>query len=222
MPPSSRLLLFAPGAGAPTSSSWMVAWKARLERLGTVVPFDYPYQRAGKKAPDRPPVLVSSHRAELARLRAQHAGPVVLIGKSMGGRIGCHVAVELAQALAPAAERPAALVCLGYPLVAPGGAVRDQVLLELDTPVLFVQGTRDSMCPLERLAQVRGRMRAPSELFVVEGGDHSLIVQKGLLKKHDLTQEDVDQRAFGAIEAFLSRWAAAPATPANAAASAQE
>jgi predicted alpha/beta-hydrolase family hydrolase len=203
----------------------MVAWKARLERLGAVVPFDYPYQRAGKKAPDRPPVLVSSHRAELVRLRAEHAGPIISIGKSMGGRIGCHVAVELAaearsprdgvshealdQPGTPPAEPPAALVCMGYPLVAPGGAVRDQVLVELETPILFVQGTRDSMCPLERLAEVRARMRAPSELYVVDGGDHSLMVQKGLLKKHGITQDTVDERAFEAIEAFLSRWAPA-------------
>lgn len=206
-PAASRLLLFAPGAGAPSSSGWMVAWKKRLERLGHVVPFDYPYQRAGKKSPDRPPVLVSSHRAELARVRAEHRGPVVLIGKSMGGRIGCHVAVELAREAAAEGDRPSALVCLGYPLVAPGGAVRDQVLLELATPVLFVQGTRDSMCPLDRLASVRERMLAESALHVVEGGDHSLIVQKGALAKQGLRQEDVDERIFAAIEAFVARLA---------------
>jgi predicted alpha/beta-hydrolase family hydrolase len=183
----------------------MVAWKQRLERLGPVVPFDYPYQRAGKKAPDRPPVLVSTHRAEFERLRAERRGPIVLAGKSMGGRIGCHVAVELAQAGVSEAERPAALVCMGYPLVAPGGAVRDQVLLDLQTPVLFVQGTRDSMCPLERLEVVRGRMQAPSELCVVEGGDHSLVVQKGQLTKRGLTQSAVDEQIYEAISAFLAR-----------------
>jgi uncharacterized protein len=200
----SRGILFAPGAGAPSSSGWMVAWKDRLSQLGHVSPFDYPYQRAGKKSPDRPPVLVATHRAELQRLRAETTGPLILIGKSMGGRIGCHLAVELEQA--PDSERPSALVCLGYPLVAPGGAVRDQVLVELKTPILFVQGTRDSMCPLERLAEVRARMQAPSELFVVEGGDHSLNVQKTLLKKQGLTQQEVDERAFQAIATFLDRW----------------
>jgi predicted alpha/beta-hydrolase family hydrolase len=185
----------------------MVAWKARLERLGRVAAFDYPYQRAGKKSPDRPPVLVASHRAELERLSGEHAGPIVLIGKSMGGRIGCHVAVELEREAA-ASARPAALVCLGYPLVAPGGAVRDEVLLELRTPVLFVQGTRDSMCPLDRLASVRERMQAPNELHVVEGGDHSLVTQKRLLVQQGLTQADVDERIFAAIEAFLARFAA--------------
>jgi len=202
---ASTIVLFAPGAGAPTSSAWMVAWRQRLERLGQVVPFDYPYQRAGKKAPDRPPVLVSSHRAELARVRAEHAGPIVLAGKSMGGRIGCHVAVELVQAGVPQSEQPAALVCLGYPLVAPGGAVRDQVLLDLRTPVLFVQGTRDSMCPLDRLEGVRSRMQTQHELFVVEGGDHSLVVQKGQLAKRGLTQAAVDEQIFEAVSAFVTR-----------------
>ncbi len=185
----------------------MLAWKKRLERLGHVQAFDYAYQRAKKKSPDRPPVLVATHRAELERLRAEHAGPLVLIGKSMGGRIGCHVAVELVLAGAPESARPSALVCLGYPLVAPGGAVRDQVLVDLRTPVLFVQGTRDSMCPLDRLAEVRARMQAHSEVFVVEGGDHSLVVPKGLLAKQGLTQADVDERILSAIEAFVSRLA---------------
>lgn len=185
----------------------MCAWRERLGRLGTVSAFDYPYQRAGKKAPDRPPVLVEAHRSELGRLRSAHAGPIVLVGKSMGGRIGCHLAVELEQAEAPAAERPEALVCLGYPLVAPGGKVRDQVLVELATPVLFVQGTRDPMCPLERLAEVRGRMQAPSELLVVEGGDHSLVVQKTVLKQAGQTQDDVDEQVLGAIAAMVGRWA---------------
>jgi predicted alpha/beta-hydrolase family hydrolase len=206
MADASRLFLFAPGAGAPSSSAWMVAWRERLEPLGRVVPFDYPYQRTGKKSPDRPAVLVASHRAELARLRAEHSGPIVAIGKSMGGRIGCHVAVELAQAGVPESERAAALICLGYPLVSPAGAVRDEVLLELTTPVLFVQGSRDAMCPLDRLAAVRERMKAPTDLFVVDGGDHSLIVQKGLLERRGLTQADIDAGIFGAIEAFVNRW----------------
>jgi len=185
----------------------MLAWKARLERLGRVAAFDYPYQRAGKKSPDRAPVLVAAHRSELERARAGQGGPLVLVGKSMGGRIGCHVAVELEQAGVPAHERPAALVCLGYPLVAPGGAVRDQVLLELGTPVLFVQGTRDRMCPLDRLAAVRANMRAPSDVYVVDSGDHSLVAQKSRLGQLGLSQEQLDERALTAIAGFLERFA---------------
>ena len=105
-----RALLFAPGAGAPSSSAWMQAMKRRFEALGSVECFDYPYQVAGRRSPDRHPVLVQAHDEAYERLKASHSGPIVLVGKSMGGRIGCHVAVA-------SAKPPAALVCLGYPLV---------------------------------------------------------------------------------------------------------
>ena len=155
--------LFAPGAGAPSTSAWMMAWRDRLATLGEVTAFDYPYARAGRKAPDKLPVLIAAHRDALTAVRAKAAGPIFLIGKSMGGRVGCHLALE---------ESVAGLVCLGYPLRAGAtGALRDEVLVALKTRVLFVQGTRDPLCPLEVLAEVRARMTAPSTLVVVEGGE---------------------------------------------------
>lgn len=191
-------LILAPGTGAPSSSPWMRALAARLERFGRVVPFDYPYQLAGRRSPDRLPVLVAAHRAALEAARAQAQGPVALIGKSMGGRVGCHVAVE-------AAIPPSALVCLGYPLIGQNGARRDRVLLELRTPVLFVQGTRDPLCPLDELDAVRRQMSAPNELFVVESGDHSLAATRTWLREHGLTQEALDERVAQAIGAFLAK-----------------
>jgi predicted alpha/beta-hydrolase family hydrolase len=172
----------------------MERWAARLGALGEVARFDYPYMRAGRKSPDRPPVLVGAHRAALAEARARHPGPVVLAGKSMGGRIGCHVALE---------EDVAALVCLGYPLRGQRGEVRDEVLVALKTPVLFVQGSRDPLCPLDLLERVRGRMGAPSALHVVEGGNHSLQVGARELAARGETQDDVEARALAAIAAFL-------------------
>src|ERR1051325_9407802 len=92
---SRPFFLFAHGAGAPSSSAWMVAWRDRLATLGDVVTFDYPYMRAGRKAPDKLPALIAAHRAVLAeaRARARANDPLFLIGKSMGGRVGCHVAL---------------------------------------------------------------------------------------------------------------------------------
>jgi len=89
-------------------------------------------------------------------------------------------AAEEAASASPTLPRPiAGLVCLGYPLQSGAtGALRDQVLLGLRTPILFVQGTRDPLCPLDKLAAVRPRMTAPNQLFVVEGGDHSLEVSR--------------------------------------------
>jgi predicted alpha/beta-hydrolase family hydrolase len=188
-----RLVLFAPGAGAPASSPWMRRWSARLAALGRVVTFDYPYARAGRRAPDRQPVLVAAHRAALALARRGDA-PAVLAGKSMGSRIGCHVALE---------ERVAALVCLGYPLRGARGELRSEVLLALRAPVLFVQGSRDPLCPLDALEDVRRRMTAPSALHVVEGGNHSLEVGARALRDAGETREDVEARAASAIASFL-------------------
>lgn len=192
---ASPLLLLAPGAGAPSSSPWMEGWAARLAALGEVVRFDYPYQAEGRGRPDRQPVLVAAHRAALERARGAVARPVVLCGKSMGSRIGCHLALEV---------EVAALVCLGYPLRGARGDLRDEVLLRLRTPILFVQGTRDRLAPLDELEAVRARMAAPSELHVVEGGDHSLEVGVRELGRRGETQADVDGRALDAIRAFLA------------------
>jgi predicted alpha/beta-hydrolase family hydrolase len=194
--PSRPTFVFAHGAGAPSSSGWMVAWRQRLETLGDVVVFDYPYMRAGRKTPDRLPALIAAHREVLAQARARAGGgPLFLIGKSMGGRVGCHVALE---------ETVAGLICLGYPLQSgSSGALRDEVLIALRTPILFVQGSRDSLCPLDALAAVRARMTAPSTLLVVEGGNHSLEVSAAQRKASGVSQADSDARVLDAIRAFI-------------------
>jgi len=70
--------LFAHGAGAPSSSPWMVGWRDRLAKLGGVTAFDYPYMRAGRKTPDRLPALIAAHRAVLATARARAKGPAAV------------------------------------------------------------------------------------------------------------------------------------------------
>jgi uncharacterized protein len=202
-PPAARrsirpLVLFAPGAGAPSTSPWMERWAARLAGVGEVVRFDYPYMRQGRRSPDRLPALVEAHRAALAAARGGRPRPVVLAGKSMGSRVGCHLALE---------EEVAALVCLGYPLRSPRGDLRDEVLLALGTPILFVQGSRDPLCPLDALEDVRRRMRTPSALHVVEGGNHSLELGVRELRGRGETQEDVERRALERVAAFLAEHA---------------
>lgn len=190
------LYLLAHGAGAPSSSPWMKAWARRLARHGKVKTFDYPYVKKGRRSPDKLPVLLEAHRAALADASKGHRGPRVLIGKSMGGRVGCHLALE---------EKVQAVVCLGYPLKGMGkaGKVRDEVLLALRTKILFVQGTRDNLCPLDLLAKVRKKMLAKNELFVVEGGNHSLVATKTALKERGITQDDVDEEILSAIVKFV-------------------
>jgi len=191
----SRRILFAPGAGALSSSGWMRAWTERLSALGRVVAFDYAYQRQGRRGPDRPAELVADHREALAQARAGHDGPVFLAGKSMGGRIGCHVSLE---------ARVDGLICFGYPLKGVNGAIRDEVLRQLATPILFIQGTRDPLCPLDLLATVTPQMRASHVLHVVAGGDHSLLVRKTDLAHQAKTQADVDAEILAAVSAFIT------------------
>jgi uncharacterized protein len=196
MPNSGPAFLLAPGAGAPSSHPRMRTFAQALESIGPVEPFDYPYALSGRGRPDPLPRLIEAHRAALAALRAKHEGPIVLAGKSMGGRVGCHVALV---------DPVQALICFGYPLCGAGNRsrLRDQVLLDLKTPSLFVQGARDSLCPLDLLEDVRKRMDAPSTLHVVEGGDHSLLVAKTTLKAQGSSQEDADEGVRAAIARFL-------------------
>ncbi len=201
---SKPLLLFAPGAGASSSHPWMRAWAERLDAIGHVRTFDYDYMREGRRRPDPPSLLVAAHRPGVARCaKEDDAQSVVLVGKSMGGRIGCHVALE---------ESVAGLVCLGYPLCGSGDPkrMRDKVLRDLRTPILFVQGTRDSLCPLDLLESIRKEMTAPNFLHIVEGGDHSLQVTKTQLKNAGETQDAVDGRVLAAIAQFAERLGKAP------------
>ncbi len=187
------LILFAPGAGAPSSHPWMRAWQERLGALGEVKSFDYDYMREGRRRPDPLPVLVAAHRAALLSLRTCSDAPLFLAGKSMGGRIGCHLALE---------ENVAGIICFGYPLCGGGNPtrLRDEVLRQLATPILFLQGTRDPLCPLERLAQVRLQMSVPNELHAVTDGDHSLRVPK----KNHPSQQEIDCEIFHVIENFIA------------------
>jgi hypothetical protein len=186
--------LFAHGAGAPSSSPWMRRWRERLGALGDVTAFDYPYMQARRKMPDRMPALVAAHRAELERVRARAGeAPIFLAGKSMGSRDGCHLSLE---------EHVDGLVCIGYPLVSgSSGALRDEVLVALRTPILFVQGTHDTLCPIPKLEDARARMTAPSWLYTVQDANHSLELPS--VKHTPALQEDIELSALEAIRRFL-------------------
>ncbi len=194
------VFVLAHGAGVGQAHPFMQDWQARLAQLGTVVPFEYPYMAMpGKRPPDRLPKLLARHREALQSARTAHPGaPVFLIGKSMGSRVGCHLANEpdLAGAIT-------GVICLGYPLQSPT-TLRDEVLVALRVPILFVQGTRDHLCPLELLESVRARMSAPNALHVVAGGDHTLHLRVKDTLQLGTSQAAADEAAWGAVTAFVA------------------
>ncbi|MEY2562946.1 MAG: uncharacterized protein QOH88_1139 [Verrucomicrobiota bacterium] len=173
----------------------MRSWSERLATIGHVVAFDYDYMREGRKRPDPRPLLIPAHRQALAEARRETA--TFLVGKSMGGRMGCHLALE---------EKVEGVICFGYPLCGGGDPtkLRDQVLRELRTPILFIQGTRDPLCPLDLLERVRAEMKTANSLHIVEGGDHSLQVPKRQLAARGESQEEVDRRILEAVTKFVA------------------
>ncbi|MCL2395447.1 MAG: dienelactone hydrolase [Acidimicrobiaceae bacterium] len=161
-------LLLAPGAGADRDQPSLVALDQAATAAGVVVSrMDFPYRKAGRRAPDRAPVLVASV-VEEAKALSGHAGALVLGGRSMGGRM-CSMAV--AEGLAAAA-----LVLISYPLHPPGRPERgrDAHFPDLDVPCLFVSGTRDAFATPAELAEATAAIPGPVTRRLVEGGDHGL------------------------------------------------
>lgn len=133
----TALLLF-PGAGSSADHPGLVAIEHAVAPM-RCVRADFPYRTAGRKAPDRAPVLLDAVRAEAASLAAD--GPLILGGRSMGGRM-CSLAVGDADHPLPAAG----LVLISYPLHPPGKPekLRVEHFPRLHVPCLFISGTRDT------------------------------------------------------------------------------
>ena len=171
---SDRTIALAPGAGAGLQHEFMQFFAEGLARRGLqVVRFNFAYAEQGRRSPDRQPVLEETYRAVAAHVRETLAPRTLILGgKSMGGRIASHIVA--------AGEQADALVFLGYPLHPPGKPerIRDEHLYEITAPMLFVEGTRDPFCPLATLERVRAKLDAPTNVYVVEDGDHSLKVRK--------------------------------------------
>ncbi|MBT8216101.1 MAG: alpha/beta hydrolase [Acidimicrobiia bacterium] len=164
-------VLLAHGAGAGQDHEWMTYVRDGLARAGhPVLTFNYPYAEAGRRAPNPARILLACHRAALAFF-ASRVERVVLAGKSMGGRMGSHVAAEGAEV--------AGVVFYGYPLVGIGKTEPRDVshLADVKAPLLFVQGTRDRLAPLDLIRPVVDGLPG-ADLHVVEDGDHSFKVPK--------------------------------------------
>jgi len=143
---SVKGLLLFPGAGTDSNHASLVHFDAALAPL-PVRRADFPYRKAGRKAPDRAPILVETVRQEAASFAAAlktKTGKLVIGGRSMGGRM-CSMAAaggdEIGASLAVAG-----LVLMSYPLHPPGkpDTLRVEHLARITVPCLFVHGTRDA------------------------------------------------------------------------------
>jgi len=165
-------LVLAPGASAGRDHSCLVAVDDAVTSLGVrVARVDFPYHLAGRRAPDRPPVLIATvvdAAQSLARELAVPTSRVALGGRSMGGRM-CSMAV--ADGL-----DAAALVLVSYPLHPPWRPERPRTehFARLKVPCLFVSGTKDSFGTPEELESATAAIAGPVTRVWLEGGDHGL------------------------------------------------
>jgi len=166
-------LVLAHGAGAGMDSPFMAAIAGGLADRGwRVVRFNFPYMvrsaLTGKKAaPDRLPTLVAAFQAEI-QAASQEQHPLLIGGKSMGGRIASLVVDQAA-----IDHQVRGCICLGYPFHPPGQPqkLRTEHLRELRTPCLILQGERDSF---GRREEVDGYdLSGAIQLQWLPSGDHS-------------------------------------------------
>ncbi len=171
-------IVLAHGAGAPMDSRFMnqIA-EALAERGLRTIRFEFAYMAArrsgeGRKPPPRADRVMGEYRAVVEALAAE--GPLVIGGKSMGGRVASMVADELFRE-----ARIMGLVCLGYPFHPPGSPekLRTAHLKDLTAPTLICQGTRD---PFGTKEDVAGYELSPAiAIRWLEGGDHDFRPPKG-------------------------------------------
>lgn len=172
-------ILLAHGAGAPMDSASMTAVTEALAKSGfRVARFEFDYMAArrtsdSRKPPPRAEMLNPEYKAAIIDLAA--TGPLIIGGKSMGGRVASMIADDL--------HRDgviAGLLCLGYPFHPPGKPenLRTAHLENLATPALICQGTRDEFGTREEVSAYA--LSDQIQLLWLEDGDHDLKPRKKL------------------------------------------
>lgn len=196
-PPRASLLL-AHGAGAPMDSLFMQQMATHLSSRGiAVVRFEFPYMQArrlsGKRSPPNPMArLLDALREQWADFAATRSGPLLLGGKSMGGRVASMLADELGAA---------GLLCFGYPFHPPGKPERTRVahLAQLETPALVVQGTRDALGSPGEVAEYT--LSPAIEMHWLDTADHDFKP----LKRSGHQQNGMIEQAAQAAALFCDR-----------------
>ena len=189
------LFVCAPGAGGHKDDGAMLRLAAALEPRGfEVVRFNFPYMDKGSKRIDPMPVLKACFQENVLKNRVK-GRPLVIGGRSMGGRVASMLAAEGFDC--------DGLLLVAYPLHPAGKpeALRDAHLPAIRCPVLCINGTRDALCTRDLMAETLKKVTAPWTMHWVEGADHSFRV----LKSSGRTEADVDAEIGAAAGAWLEK-----------------
>jgi predicted alpha/beta-hydrolase family hydrolase len=164
--------------------------------------YQFPYMEERRRVPDPPVVLTATVVAAVrAAAEAVPGLPLLAGGKSMGGRMTSQAAAQ------HPLEGVQGLVFFGFPLHPPNrpGTKRADHLAKVTTPMLFLQGTRDTLADLKLLRPVCEKLGPLATLHVIETADHSFRV----LKKSGRSDADVLRE----LAETAASWAAGLGSP---------
>jgi len=172
-------ILLAHGAGAPMDSASMnAAARALADAEFRVARFEFSYMAArrtgGRRPPPKAETVMPEYVAAVDDLGPTD-GPLIIGGKSMGGRVASMLADKMFEA-----RRVAGLLCLGYPFHPMGrpDQLRTKHLVGMKTPALICQGTRDLMG--DRFEVGEYGLSDEIEVLWLADGDHDLKPRKAV------------------------------------------
>ena len=173
-PGARACYVFAHGAGAGMHHAFMASIASGLAERGiATLRFQFPYMEQGSKRPDSPKVAHAAVRAAVGEAAKRLPElPLFAGGKSFGGRM-----TSQAQAAEPL-PGVKGLVFVGFPLHAADKPSTERAvhLDQVQVPMLFLQGTRDTLAELGLVREVTAQLKQRATLHVVEGADHSFHV----------------------------------------------
>jgi uncharacterized protein len=191
--------VFAHGAGAGMHHSFMAAIASGLaERSVATLRFQFPYMEQGSKRPDAPKVAQAAVRAAVREAARRFPEiPLFAGGKSFGGRMSSQ-----AQAAEPL-PGVRGLVFVGFPLHPAGkpSTERADHLAGVRVPMLFLQGTRDTLADFDLIRQTTSKLGDRATLHIVDGADHSFRV----LARSGRSDAHVREEVLDTMAAWMKR-----------------
>ena len=191
------LLVFGHGAGAGMRhASLQAITDALCERKVGTLRFQFPYMEAGRSHTDRPEVAVATIAVAVAEGRRRARGkPLFLGGHSFGGRMASHAASQLDLPIS-------GLVYCSFPLHQPGkpGAARADHVANIDKPMLFLSGDRDTMADRKQLGGVVKKLGPSAHLHWLETADHGYKILKRTRKNPESVFDEIGRTAHAFIE----------------------
>jgi predicted alpha/beta-hydrolase family hydrolase len=195
------LFVFAHGVGAGMRHKSMEAFALGLPPRGiAALRYQFPYMEAGGKRPDPPKRAHAAVRAACARAQA-FGVPLIAGGRSFGGRMTSQTQAETP--LPGVVD----LAFLGFPLHPSGkpGVERAAHLADVNLPMLFLQGTKDTLAELDLLKPMVAGLGKRATLELYEDADHSFHVPARTGRKDADIREAMLDAFAGWVDRTLAR-----------------